>query len=145
MPSGSLGERRTGNTDVHALEHADQAALRDFRRQSEEDCTAPLLRSSEDLDRVNDSATRPHAQRQRSAETGNPAGLLSRSRNQWFQVGAAPARECLAERASALIESHKAPGIGSNRRRRDPNPTLAVTSYPHKSRKRSSFEEHALS
>lgn len=30
MPSGSLGERRTGNTDVHALEHADQAALRDF-------------------------------------------------------------------------------------------------------------------
>ncbi len=28
-------------------------------------------------------------------ETGNPAGLLNRSRNQWFQVGAAPARECL--------------------------------------------------
>ena len=43
MPSGSLGERRTGNTDVHALEHADQAALRDFRRQSEDDCTGLIF------------------------------------------------------------------------------------------------------
>ena len=126
------------NTRIKPLFGTSAGSLRQTARPLRSD----RVRTS---DRVNDSATRPHAQRQRSAETGNPAGLLSRSRNQWFQVGAAPARECLAERASALIESHKAPGIGSNKRRRDPNPTLAVTSYPHKSRKRSSFEEHALS
>ena len=48
-------------------------------------------------------------------ETGHPANLFSRSRNQWFQVGTARARDCLAVRASALIESHKAPGISSNK------------------------------
>ena len=62
-----------------------------------------------------------------------PTGLFNWSRNHWFQVGAAPARECLAARAGALIDSHKAPGIVSKRPRRVPETTVTAPRTPHKS------------
>mgnify|MGYP007114449136 CR=1 FL=1 len=61
-----------------------------------------------------------------------PPDLFKWSRNHWFQVGAAPARECLAARAGALIDSHKAPGIVLKRPRRVPAPTVTAPLKPHK-------------
>ncbi len=78
------------------------------------------------------SSKTPQEQRRSEGGDGEPSGPAQPVPEPVVPGGRGPCEGVPHGRASALIKSHKAPGIVLNKRRRDPNPTLAATPKPHK-------------